>query len=122
MQAELWCLAAVGYEAADRHQIQSLELIEGDTIGPFQILARGPREALFFTSMSTITWLSCESEEGERGPELELRLGSMLSGGAYRGVPLHIFLWYKVAVPLHGLYSRLLLQAAAHQLAYDSTV
>jgi hypothetical protein len=122
MQAELWCLAAAGHEEADKDHIQSLELVEGDTIGPFRIQARGPREVLFVTTMATVTWLSCESEEGESGPELALRLGSMLSGGAYKGVPLHTFLWYKLAVPLHGLYSRILLQAAAHQLAHDRAV
>jgi hypothetical protein len=122
MQAELWLLGVAGCPVPDEHDIRSLELTEGDAIGPFRIAVRGSKEVLFDTAMSTFTWLGCQSVEGEQGPELELRLGSIVSGAGYKGVPLHTVLFYAAAVPLHALYSRVLLQAAAKQLASDGIV
>lgn len=124
MTLELQLAHTAGARRASSENILALELEEGDKIGPFRVVARGAHEVLFETQYATYTWLSYREARvggggggGER--RAELRLGSVLGGGGYKGVPLHTVMLYRVLMPFHDMYSRVLLRSAADRLALN---
>ena len=119
MRLELQLAHAAGARRASGEHISALELEEGDKIGPFRVVARGAHEVLMETQYATYTWLSYREGGGGDERRAELRLGSVLGGSGYKGVPLHTVMLYRVLRPFHDMYSRVLLQAAADRLALD---